>query len=150
MGAPKGNRNALKNGLYTKHFTAEERAGLRNMKPDDSTPEMNVLTVVINDLFEQHIRERDRLKKLSEQGKKIDLEALTRIDNSLALAITALNGTKKTHALLNGTDAASNEAYDEALDSLAIFKREAFLIEAKAQDVLEEVRVEEAQEVNNE
>jgi len=150
MSGTKGNTNALKHGLYARHFTPQERAGLRRMKPKDSTHETYLLTVVINDLFEQHIRERDRLKKLSEQGKPVDLEALTRIDNSLALAITALNGTKKTHALLNGTDAASNDAYDEALDSLAIFKREAFLIEAKAQDVLEEVRVEEAQEVNNE
>ena len=147
MGAPKGNKNALKHGLYAKHFTPEERAGLQKMKPEDSTHEMYVLQVIINDLFEQHILERECVKKLREQGKKVDLEALTRLDNSLALAITALNGTKRTHALFKGTDATSNDAYDEALNSLAIFKQEPYLIEAKAEQVVEEVWVEEQQKV---
>jgi len=143
MGAPKGNKNALKNGLYAKHFTPEERDSLRQMKPEDSTPEMYVLQVIINDLFEEHIREREDVKKLREEGKQVNLEALTKVDNSLALAITALNGTKRTHALFNGTDATSNDAYDEALNSLAIFKKEPYLIEAKAEEVMEEVWVEE-------
>ncbi len=143
MGAPKGNKNAFRNGLYAKHFSPEEREGLRKMKPEDSTQEMYVLQVIINDLFEQHIREREHVKKMREEGKKADLEALTKLDNSLALAITALNGTKRTHALLNGTDAASNDAYDQALNSLAIFKQEPYLIEAKAEEVVEEVWVEE-------
>jgi uncharacterized protein YjcR len=147
MGAPKGNRNALKHGLYAKHFTPEERAGLQKMKPEDSTHEMYVLQVIINDLFEQHILEREHVKKLREQGRQVDLEALTRLDNSLALAITALNGTKRTHALFKGTDATSNDAYDEALNSLAIFKQEPYLIEAKAEQLVEEVWVEEQEQV---
>ena len=147
MGAPKGNKNALKNGLYAKHFTPEEREGLRRMKPEDSTHEMYVLEVVISDLFEEHILEREHVKKLREEGKKVDLEALTKLDNSLALAITALNGTKRTQALFNGTDATSNDAYDEALNSLAIFKKEPYLIEVKAEQVLEEVWVEEQEQV---
>ena len=147
MGAPKGNKNALRNGLYAKHFTPQERAGLRKMNPEDSTHEMYVLNVIIRDLFEQHILERELVKKLREQGGKVDLEALTRLDNSLSLAITALNGTKRTHALLNGTDATSNDAFDEALNSLAIFKQAPYLIEAKAEDVVEEVWVEEREQV---
>ena len=102
-----------------------------------------MLDVIISDLFEQHIRERKHVKKLREQGKEVDLETLTKLDNSLALAITALNGTKRTHALFNGTDATSNDAYDEALNSLAIFKQEPYLIEAKAEEAVEEVWVEE-------
>ena len=70
MGAPKGNKNALKNGLYAKHFTPEERAGLQKMKPQDSTHEMYVLQVVISDLFEQHILEREHVKKLRAQGRR--------------------------------------------------------------------------------
>ena len=147
MGAPKGNKNALRNGLYAKHFTPKEREVLRKMKPEDSTQEMYVLQVVIGDLFEEHILEREHVKKLQEAGRKVDLEPLTRLDNSLALAITALNGTKRTHALLNGTDATSNDAYDEALNSLAIFKQEPYLIEAKAQELVEEVWVEEQAKV---
>ena len=143
MGAPKGNKNALKNGLYAKHFTPEEREGLRKMKPEDSTQEIYVLQVIINDLFEEHILEREQVKKLRQEGKKVDLETLTKLDNSLALAITALNGTKRTHALFHGTDETSNDAYDEALNSLAIFKKEPYLIEAKVEEVVEEVWVEE-------
>jgi hypothetical protein len=143
MGAPKGNKNALKNGLYAKHFTPEEREGLRKMKLEDSSHEMSVLEVVIDDLFEQHIQERERLKMLQQQGQPVDRETLTKLDNSLALAITALNGTKRTHAQLNGTDRASNDAFDEALNSLAIFKKDGYLIEVKAEEVVEEVWVEE-------
>ena len=150
MGAPKGNKNALKNGLYAKHFTPEEREGLRKMKPEDSTQEIYVLQVIINDLFEEHIREREHVKMMREEGKKVDLETLTRLDNSLALAITALNGTKRTQALFNGTDETSNDAFDEALNSLAIFKKEPYLIEAKAEEVVEEVWVEEEEKVEEE
>ena len=147
MSGTKGNTNALKHGLYAKHFTPEQRAGLQKMKPEDSLHEMYVLQVIIDDLFEQHILEREHVKKRREQGQPVDLEALTRLDNSLALAITALNGTKRTHALFKGTDATSNDAYDDALNSLAIFKQEPYLIEAGAELVLEEVRVEEPEQV---
>ena len=44
-------------------------------------------------------------------------------------------------ATLTRTDATSNDAFDEALNSLAIFKKEPLLIEAE--EVVEEVRVEE-------
>jgi hypothetical protein len=36
-----------------------------------------------------------------------------------------------------------NDAFDEALNSLAIFKKEPYLIEAKAEEAVEEVWVEE-------
>ncbi len=146
MSGTKGNTNALKHGLYAKHFTPEQRLGLRKMNPKDNTHEMYMLDVVIGDLFEQHILERERVKKQRELGEQVDLEGLTRLDNSLALAITALNATKRTHALLNGTDTTSNDAFDEALNSLAIFKKEPLLIDAKAEEVVEEVWVEEEEE----
>jgi len=143
MGAPKGNKNALKNGLYAKHFTPEEWEGLRKMKPEDSKQEMYVLGEIINDLLKEHIRERERVNALREAGKEVDLETLIKIDNSLALAITALNGTKRTQALFKGTDMMINDAFDEALNSLAIFKKEPYLIEAKAEEAVEEVWEEE-------
>jgi hypothetical protein len=146
MSGTKGNTNALKHGLYAKHFTPEQRAGLQKMKPQDGTHHMYVLDVIIDDLFEQHILERGRVNAQREAGEPVDLEALTRLDNSLALAITALNATKRTHALLNGTDATSNDAFDEALNSLAIFKQAPYLIEAQAQEAVEEVWVEEPEQ----
>ena len=117
------------------------------MKPEDSTQQMYVLDVIVGDLFEQHKLERERVQKLREQGKKVNLETLTKLDNSLALAITALNGTKRTHALFNGTNENTNDAFEVALNSLAIFKKEPDWIEAKAEEV-EEVRVEEEKRFN--
>ena len=73
MGAPKGNKNALKNGLYAKHFTPEEWAGLQKMNPKDGTHEMYVLEAVIDDLFELHILETERVKALREAGQPVDL-----------------------------------------------------------------------------
>ena len=43
-------------------------------------------------------------------------------------------------------EANSNDAFDEALNNLAIFKQEPYLIEAKAEQVVEEVRVEEREQ----
>ena len=147
MSGTKGNTNALKHGLYARHFTPEERLGLQKMQPEDSMHEMYMLQVVINDLFEQHIQERQHVKKLRQQGQPVDLEPLTRLANSLALTITALNGTKRTQALFKGTNAATNDAFDEALNSLAIFKQAPCLIEADAQQLVEEVWVEEPEQV---
>ena len=55
MGAPKGNRNALKHGLYAKHYTAEELARLRKMTPDNYEPELGMIRMVVNNVFEIHV-----------------------------------------------------------------------------------------------
>jgi len=39
-GAPKGNQNALKHGLYAKHYTPEMLPELQNMSPDDYLMEL--------------------------------------------------------------------------------------------------------------
>jgi hypothetical protein len=102
----------------------------------------------INDLLEEHIRERERVKALREARKEVDSDTLIKLDNSLALAITALNGTKRTQALFKGTEVLINDAFDEALNSLAIFKKEPYLIEARAEEAVEEVWVEEEEAKN--
>jgi hypothetical protein len=75
MSGTKGNTNALKHGLYAKHFTPQERLGLQKINPQGGTHEMYILEVVIGDLFQQHIRERARLDNLSESGQPLDFEA---------------------------------------------------------------------------
>ncbi len=46
MGAKKGNRNALKYGLYAKYITPETSAGLKEMPTDEFYMELNILRVI--------------------------------------------------------------------------------------------------------
>ena len=134
MGAPKGNTNALKHGLYAKHFTAEERAWLRKMSPEDYRHELYMMRMAVNSVFEIQQRIRTRMDSRPGFSDPEDEEALARITNSLALAMTALNTTARTHALFSGTDTTLNDPLDEALDSLPIFLDDKYLKETEEED----------------
>jgi hypothetical protein len=121
MPAPKGNTNALKHGLYSKHFSAEEQTRLGKMSPEDYRHEINMMRVAIRNVFEIQVRLHKEVEDLMNTGKAYDVEALAKITNSLSLAMTALNTTARTYALFNGTDTNVTDAFDEALDSLAVF-----------------------------
>jgi uncharacterized protein YjcR len=45
-GAPKGNTNALKHGLYAKQYSPEEQKELRRMSFDDLQHEINAMRKV--------------------------------------------------------------------------------------------------------
>jgi uncharacterized protein YjcR len=115
MGAPKGNTNALKHGLYAKHFTAEEQATLRKMAPDD--------------VFEIHAHVRKMMEEAVRNNQQVDVQALAQITNTLSLAMTALNTTARTYALFAGTEPSFNEDFEEALNSLPVFLDDAYLTE---------------------
>lgn len=121
MPAPKGNTNALKHGLYSKHFSAEEQTRLGKMSPEDYRHEINMMRVAIRNVFEIQVRLHKEVEDLMNTGKAYDVEALAKITNSLSLAMTALNTTARTYALFNGSDTNVTDAFDEALDSLAVF-----------------------------
>ena len=129
MGAPKGNTNALKHGLYAKHFSMEEQTGLRRMSPEDFRHEIYMMRVTINKMFDIHSRLLEIVEKSMATGKPSNVEALASITNSMSLAITALNTTARTYALFNGTDTALNDTFGEALNSLAIFLDDSYLTE---------------------
>jgi hypothetical protein len=132
MGAPKGNANALKHGLYARHISPADRAGLRNMPPGDYQDEIYMMRVVIKNLFELHHELYQSLQSLDASERYAEIEALAKITNSLSLAITALNTTARTHALLTGTDASVNDAFEQALNSLPVILDAAHLIEARS------------------
>ena len=141
MGAPKGNRNALKHGLYAKHYTAEELERLRKMKPDNYEPELGMIRSVVNNVFEIHVYIRTLMQEAVRNGQPVEVQALAQITNSLSLALTALNTTARTQALFSGTDTSFNDDFDMALNSLPVFLDDTYLLET--QEGEEEILVDE-------
>ena len=129
MGAPKGNTNALKHGLYAKHFTMEEQGWLRRMAPNDYRPEIHMMRKAVKNVFDIQVRIHALLDSMPSSNDPKDVEALARITNSLALAMTALNTTARTQALFSGTDEGLNDPLEEALGSMAIFLDDKYLTE---------------------
>jgi hypothetical protein len=129
MGAPKGNTNALKHGLYAKHFTVEEQGWLRRMAPNDFQPEILMMRKAVKNVFDIQVRIHALLDTMPSSNDPKDVEALARITNSLAQAMTALNTTARTQALFSGTDEGLNDPLDKALDGMAIFLDDKYLTE---------------------
>jgi hypothetical protein len=133
MGAPKGNTNALKHGLYAKRYSPEEIAALRNMSPQDFRHEYFMMRVAVKNIFQIQQRVRARMDSIDGSSNPEDEEALAKITNSLALAMAALNTTARTYALFTGTDTTLNDPLDEALSNLPIFLEDTYL-EQEAED----------------
>ena len=141
MGAPKGNTNALKHGLYAQHFTMQEQGWLRRMAPDDYRPEIHIMRKAVKNVFDIQVRIRVLLDNIPSSNDPKDFEALAKVTNSLALAVTALNTTARTQALFSGTDSGLNDPLDEALDSLTIFLDDKYLMETNEEAGEEEILV---------
>jgi len=134
MGAPKGNTNALKHGLYAKHFSPEEQAWLRKMSPRDFRHEYYMMRVAVNAVFEIQQRIRTRMNSRLDSPNPEDEEALAKITNSLSLAITTLNTTARTYALFSGMDTTLNDPLDEALRNLPVFLEDKYLKETEEEE----------------
>jgi hypothetical protein len=102
MSAKKGNTNALKHGLYAKRFSDLDRTQLKGMSESDLRFEVAMLRVVIDRILTE-------LEKSKAMDKRLPLYG------SLMNAVTALNTTVRTHALLNGDDDHTLTAIEEAL-----------------------------------
>ncbi len=121
MAGIKGNTNALKHGLYARHYDVQDRAELRRMSPEDFRHELYLMRSVVSNLYAIHNRLRRLVEEKLVLGEPADLEGLSRITNSLSLAVTALNTTARTYAVFNGRNSLLNDALDEALDNMPIF-----------------------------
>jgi len=109
--APKpGNTNAYKHGLYAKRFAKEEVTALKKMPADDLRQEIALLRVVI-----------DRMLKISEGIS--DAEVAAKIMTSLSTAITTLNSTVRTHALMSGNYQPLDDALAGALDDVPFYEQ---------------------------
>ena len=112
-GAPRGNTNALKHGLYAKHFTEQQRDGLKKMDWRDHRHEINLHRTIEENLFIQ-------LQALFSQPV-VDLDKVSKLVNSLYLNTSSISTSAKTHALLNG-DEALGDALSEALAMVPAFE----------------------------
>ena len=143
MGAPKGNTNALKHGLYAKHFSPEEQTRLRKMSPEDYRHEIAMMRLAVSNLFQIQVQLHKMVEEALRDKQSCDVEALSKISNSLSLAVTALNTVARTHALFNGTDTSGNDAFEEALNGLSIFLDDTYLSGPRADtDDQDEILVE--------
>jgi hypothetical protein len=134
MGAPKGNTNALKHGLYAKHFTAEERVELRRMSPDDYRHEIYMMRSTADGVYEISKLIQSMAKTALKSNQPVNLEELSRITSSLTAAVAALNTTARTYALFTGTDTSQSDALDEALNCLPFFLDDNYLKERQDED----------------
>ncbi len=132
MGAPKGNRNALKHGLYARHLTPEAIDTLRRISPTDFQQEISIMRVLIKDLFEIHHR-------LYSQ-KKPDIEAFRMVSNSISLAVSTLHSAVKTFSLIQGQNCSQDNSILEAIRKLPIFFQDDYLsnpdLSAPPKDIL--------------
>jgi hypothetical protein len=109
-GAPKGNTNALKHGLYARHFLDDQRTGLKRMEWDDFRHEEFLHRVIAEGIFEIL---NDLLT-----GYKPDIDQVIKLANSLAICTLAAGTHARTHACLNGSAVPLDEAFSGALDDV--------------------------------
>lgn len=88
-GAPPGNKNALKHGLYARTYTATGRTGLGDMPPLESIHEIYML--------------RDRIARLiGIIDRCTDEDRLVRLYNALFSGVQRLLAAMRTHNFLVG------------------------------------------------
>jgi len=115
-GAPKGNCNALKHGLYAKHYTPEQKEELRQMEHGDLRHEINVARMILSDIVKIH--------KQIMAGKQVDIEKLTKLDNSACNAIDKVSLCATRYAILNGENVNLNDSLTEALEGLPLHEED--------------------------
>ena len=111
--APKGNTNALKHGLYARHFNEAQRSGLKRMEWDDFRHEEFLQRVIAEGIF--------RLLNDLLAGRTPDIDQVVKLANSLARCTVAAGTHARTHANLNGVDEPLGDALSEALEDVPFF-----------------------------
>lgn len=102
MAPRKGNTNALKHGLYAAHFQETDEAALSKMPFDDLRQEIAALRIIGEKI----------LGKLTNSENTDDISKLS---NSFFGAVTAINTSMRTQALLQGTYNPLDDAINQAM-----------------------------------
>ncbi len=97
MGAPKGNHNALKHGLFSKH-----EAGLVVIQPSRPAGLQPAGSTALRDPAFAIPYLEQAIEAIGERLRVAQGEEFTRLANSLALATTALFNGHRTLAFLTG------------------------------------------------
>ena len=107
-GAPKHNANALKHGLYARHYTAEELAFLDQAPPLQALDEIKMLRSALDKLLVL-------IEDCPDEGTKIKLF------NSLFTGTQRLLAAMRTHTLLV---ADSEELLTSFWEAVALFRKD--------------------------
>ena len=92
MGAPRANLNALKHGLYARHFTDMERNGLRRMSPEDFELELATLRVIAGRIFD----------RMNAEPSPIN-EEMSKLANSFCKVVSRIVSLARLNGMLNGS-----------------------------------------------
>ena len=104
-GAPKGNRNALKHGFYSRLFRSTELEQLRSLSTPGLTDEIEMLRLVI--------------RRVVDQASEVqDLDQLLRYLSTLSHATAQLSRLLRTQRLLIGEVNQIEDALKQALHEL--------------------------------
>jgi hypothetical protein len=107
-GAPRGNKNALKHGLYAKHYVRQSRHDLEGMPPLESLPEIYMLRAQLDDIL-------TLISNCDDEDRRIKLY------NALFTGAHRLTAAMRTHTLLVGKDQELLNTFWEAVD---LFRKE--------------------------
>ncbi|MGA2489997.1 MAG: hypothetical protein ABSF99_07385 [Anaerolineales bacterium] len=113
MPAPKGNTNALKHGLYAKHYTPEQRKELKYMSYEDLRHEINVTRVAASRIFELQVQILNR--------NPVDTDELAKNVNALCNAVDKISSCAVRYSILVGDNATINDSFAEALSQLPAY-----------------------------
>lgn len=108
MGAKKGNTNALKHGLYARHYNETKRTRLDEMPPLDSLNEIFMLRSTLDDIL-------SLIEKCEDDDRKVKLY------NSLFVGAQRLTNAMRTHTLLVGDN---QELLVSFWDAIEAFRKE--------------------------
>ena len=107
-GGQSANKNALKHGLYARHYTPRSRLDLQEMPPLESLPEIHMLRLQLDDLL-------TLIRDCDDEDRRIKLY------NALFTGTQRLTAAMRTHTLLVGKDQQLLTTFWEALE---LFRQE--------------------------
>ncbi len=104
MAAKKRNTNALRHGLYARHYTNEERASLEQMPPLESLHEINMLRSTLDRILSM-------IESCDDEDRKVKLL------NSLFVGSQRLVNAMRTHTILVGDNKELLTSFWEAVEA---------------------------------
>ncbi len=118
-GAQKGNKNALRHGFYSKHFTAEEKQRLDTFTDSlDITAEINLVRMCLDRLTEQI--SFDEVSYMDDKGNELRNDHYLKQLNTLSAMTQSLATLTRTHYLTHGKSGDIQSSILAALEELRL------------------------------
>ena len=108
MPAPKGNKNALKHGLYAKHYTESQRRDLQRTPPLEAFDEINMLRATLDHILEL-------ITACEDEDRRV------RLYNALYTGTQRLLAAMRTHTILVGDN---QELLTSFWEAVSLFRKD--------------------------